>query len=70
MALSEEQIARARNKAKEYLELGILSLAVSLGERPESVSPTMDIPVEPDDIRHSGYVALVSMAQSLEQIDQ
>jgi len=68
MALTEEQSAKARQKAKEYLEIGITSLAISLGEDPDDVSSSMAIPVDESDPRHRAYLSLVDMASAMEKI--
>jgi len=70
MALSQEAIAKASQKAQDYLEAGIVSLAISLGEDPTAISADMDIPVGDGDSRYAAYLSLIAMADALRKIEQ
>lgn len=66
--MNEENLAKAKIKAQNYLELAILSLSIALGEDPEDISSSMDIPVAMDDPNYQAYVSLRKMLVALERI--
>ena len=69
MALTEEQIARAKTEAREFLEYSLFTIGVSLGVMPDDISSSMTIPVGENDPEYWSYVSLVRQATILERLD-
>jgi hypothetical protein len=67
MAMSIERKASAKQKAKEYLEFSVYTLALTLGVNPEDVSESLEIPVskEEDPKTHRSFVCLIEQHKSL-----
>lgn len=68
MAFTAEQIARATEDAREFLEYSVLTIAVTLGVLPEEISSQMAIPVGESDPQYLSYVSLIRQAAILEQM--
>lgn len=67
MAMSVERKNAAKDKAVEYLEFSIYTLALTLGVEPENVSESLQIPVtkEEDPKTHRSFVCLIEQHKSL-----
>lgn len=70
MALTEEQIARAKSEAREFLEYSLFTIGVSLGVMPEDISSSLVIPVGENDPEYWSYTSLIRQATILEQLEQ
>jgi len=69
MALTSEQIAKAKAEAREFLEYSCLMVGLSLGVLPEDISSTMPIPVEESDPLYISYQTLIRQAEILESLE-
>jgi hypothetical protein len=69
MALTAEQVSRARTEAREFLEYSIFTIGLSLGILPEDISSSMTIPVGENDPEYWSYVSLIRQASILEQLE-
>lgn len=66
--LTEDQIAKAKDKAEKYLVDSITRICITLAIDPADVSGDMEIPVSSDDDTYKIYVSLIRQAQALEKL--
>lgn len=71
MALSAERKQAAKDKAREYLEFSIYTLALTLGVDPQMVSDSMAIPVtkEEDPKTYRSFECLIEQKKSLDKLN-
>lgn len=68
MALTAEQIAQAKEEAREFLEYSVFKIGLTLGLLPEEISSSMEIPVDESHPTFASYKSLISQASILEQM--
>lgn len=66
--LTEDQIAKAKDKAQKYLVDSITRICITLAIEPSQVSGDMEIPVAEDDDTYRIYASLIRQAQALEKL--
>lgn len=69
MALSSEDVLRAKEEAREFLEYSIFTLATLLSVDIESLSSDFTIPVMPEHNEYIFYESLKKQVQILEGLD-
>lgn len=68
MALTEQDILRSKEEARDFLEYSIFTLSTLLGVGIEDVSGDMDIPVGLDSHDYVYYESLKKQALILENL--
>lgn len=68
--ISNPLLNRAKDRAIEYLEFNIASIAISLNLDLETLSSDLEIPVSEDSSDYHSYVALKGMCASLEKLQE
>lgn len=68
MALTAEQIAKAQEEAREFLEYSVFKIGLTLGLLPEDISGSMIVPVEEGHPEYASYQSLIRQALILEQM--
>ena len=66
MALSEPEIERAMEEAREFLEYSIFTLGILMGVNFDELSSGMEIPVQPDHYEYPLYESLKKQVTILE----
>lgn len=68
--ISDSLMNRAKNRAIEYLEFNIASIAVALDLDLDSLSSSMEIPVSESDSDYYAYNALKKMCAAWEALQE
>jgi len=68
MALSEEDILKAKAEARKYLEYSTYTLALTLGVDPEDIEYPYSIPVADTHPDHALHQSLASQVAALDKL--
>lgn len=68
MALSEQEIAKAKDEARKYLEYSTYVLALSLGVDPATLSDPYVVPVSDAHPNYPLHVSLGAQVSALEKL--
>jgi len=68
MALTQEQIIKARQEAVRYLEYSTYTICLTLGIDPTNASSLMTIPVAEDHNLYMSYECLIGQLSILEDL--
>lgn len=68
MALSQENINKAKQRSIDFLEVSIASTAMALGVDLAELDSNYEIPVSEDDEKYKSYKSLKDMYASLERL--
>lgn len=69
MALSEENINKAKQRSIDFLEVSIASTAMSLGVSLDELSLDYNIPVSEEDEKYNSYKSLKDMYTNLQKLN-
>jgi len=68
MALSQENINKAKQRSIDFLEVSIASTAMALGVDLAELDSSYEIPVSEDDEKYKSYKSLKDMHANLERL--
>ncbi len=68
MALTQEQIGKARQEAVRYLEYSTYTICLTLGIDPANAVSSMEIPVSEDHNLYMSYECLINQLSILEAL--